>query len=235
MVRQPKNFSIILSHFFISRIVFIVTDNKRVTHTVLHLDINAPQLEKILNRKLYSSKKLCICNSNFRCITFFFCRSTSMLRKPKELLKNFPFLDWKKSSQICKIKWPRKRLTESNSNSYLQMQIETSGKSTILNLKHILCQRYIYLIPIFDSQFQISQFPNDFLFAFQHKNTFNRVFIGCSVSHLLTSSLRQCLKPEHSVIYIETPLFLLHMSNEILLRFKEYMNNEAEVKFWNTQ
>ena len=31
-------------------------DNKRVTHTVFHLDINAPQLEKILNRK--SSNKL---------------------------------------------------------------------------------------------------------------------------------------------------------------------------------
>ena len=114
------------------------------------------------------------------------------------------------------------------------MQIETSGKSTILNLKPILCQRYIYLIPKFDSQFQMSQFPNDYLFAFQHKNTFNRVFIGCSVSHLLTSSLRQCMKPEHSVIYIETPLFLLHMSNEILLRFKEYMNNEAEVKIQNS-
>ena len=128
-------------------------DNKRVTHTVFHLDINAPQLEKILNRKLYSSKKLCICNSNFRVLRVFFCRSTLMLRKPKELLKNFPFLDWKKSSQICKIKWPGKRLTEFNSNFYLQMWIETLGKSTILNLRHILCQRYIYLIPIFESQF----------------------------------------------------------------------------------
>ena len=39
----------------------------------------------------------------------------------------------------------------------------------------------------------------------------------------------QCVKPKTAIIYMETPLFLLHMSNEILQKFKEHMTSEAEV------
>ena len=61
---------------------------------------------------------------------------------------------------------------------------------------------------------------------------FFRLFIGCSVSHLLSSSLMQCVKPKTAIMYMETPLFLLHMSNEILQKFKEHMTSEAEVCNW---
>ena len=39
----------------------------------------------------------------------------------------------------------------------------------------------------------------------------------------------QCVKPKTAIMYMETPLFLLHMSNEILQKFKEHMTSEAEV------
>ena len=60
-------------------------------------------------------------------------------------------------------------------------------------------------------------------------NLFYRIFIGCSVSHLFTTSLIQCMKPQKSIIYMETPLYLLHMSNEILQKFMDYMKDEAKV------
>ena len=60
-------------------------------------------------------------------------------------------------------------------------------------------------------------------------NVFYRIFIGCSVSHLFTTSLIQCMKPQKSIIYMETPLYLLHMSNEILQKFMDYMKDEAKV------
>ena len=60
-------------------------------------------------------------------------------------------------------------------------------------------------------------------------NVFYRIFIGWSVSHLFTTSLIQCMKPQKSIIYMETPLYLLHMSNEILQKFMDYMKDEAKV------
>ena len=70
---------------------------------------------------------------------------------------------------------------------------------------------------------------NETYFVTKHKHIFDRVFIGCSVSHLFTASLMQCLKPQKAMIYMETPLFLLHMSNEILHKFKEYVKDEKGV------
>ena len=42
----------------------------------------------------------------------------------------------------------------------------------------------------------------------------------------------QCVKPKTAIIYMETPLFLIHMSNEIIKKFKEHMTSEAEVCYY---
>ena len=64
-------------------------------------------------------------------------------------------------------------------------------------------------------------------FVSKHKDKFDRVFIGCSVTQLLTKSLVHCLKRSASskkvTIYLETPLYLLHMADDIQQKYKKYI------------
>ena len=63
-------------------------------------------------------------------------------------------------------------------------------------------------------------------FVSKHKDKFDRVFIGCSVTQLLTKSLVHCLKRSSGkkvAIYFETPLYLLHMADEIQQKYKKYI------------
>jgi hypothetical protein len=66
-------------------------------------------------------------------------------------------------------------------------------------------------------------------FVAKHKGQFDQVFVGCSVTHLLTSSLAHCLKVQkESGLSVETPLYLLHMSRDVQERFKEYLSEKAK-------
>ena len=70
------------------------------------------------------------------------------------------------------------------------------------------------------------------LFVSKHKHKFDTVFIGCSVTHLLTKSLIKCLKrPPKMTIHLETPLYLLHMADDIQQKYKQYLKRIANVSF----
>merc|ERR1711953_1360202 len=43
------------------------------------------------------------------------------------------------------------------------------------------------------------------LFVEKHKRKFQRVFVGCSITHLLTAGLRECLNQIECNLYLETP------------------------------
>jgi hypothetical protein len=55
-------------------------------------------------------------------------------------------------------------------------------------------------------------------------NKFDVSFIACSVAHLFSTEFARNVVSGGTVI-LETPLFLLHMSNEIQEKFKEHLRN----------
>ncbi len=54
------------------------------------------------------------------------------------------------------------------------------------------------------------------------------IFISCATTHLLTFRLIKALKTDGS-IWVETPLYLLHMAHEVQERFKEYIGRISQV------
>ena len=49
--------------------------------------------------------------------------------------------------------------------------------------------------------------------------------------YYLLTGLKECLNPIESNLYLETPVFLIHMSNEVLEKFKEYIQLVCKVKW----
>ena len=58
----------------------------------------------------------------------------------------------------------------------------------------------------------------------EFENKFDVSFIACSVAHLFSTEFARNVVSGGTVI-METPLFLLHMSNEIQEKFKEHLRN----------
>ena len=74
--------------------------------------------------------------------------------------------------------------------------------------------------------------PTDMtLFVERCSKKFDRVFIGCSVTQLLTKGLLACLKTGKVNVYMETSLYLLHMADQIQARYKQYLKKFAKVRF----
>ena len=67
------------------------------------------------------------------------------------------------------------------------------------------------------------------LFVERCKRKFDRIFIGCSVTNLLTKGLLVCLKPKKVSIYVETSLYLLHIADPIQVKYKGYLENFVSV------
>ena len=63
------------------------------------------------------------------------------------------------------------------------------------------------------------------LFVERCKQKFDRVFIGCSVTHLLTKGLLVCLKRKKVSVYVETSLYLLHIADPIQVKYKEHLQS----------
>merc|ERR1711974_298924 len=61
------------------------------------------------------------------------------------------------------------------------------------------------------------------LFVERCKEKFDRVFIGCSVTNLLTKGLLVCFKPKKVSVYVETSLYLLHIADPIQVKYKGYL------------
>ena len=71
----------------------------------------------------------------------------------------------------------------------------------------------------------VSSGEKDLLTRHKYHSTFDVVFIGCGVTHFLEESFVKNLKgDQESVIYVETPLFLLHIANEVQEKFKDHLN-----------
>lgn len=73
--------------------------------------------------------------------------------------------------------------------------------------------------------------PEDMtFFVGKNKEKFDRVFIGCSLTQLLTKGLLACLKRTSGIkIYVETSLYLLHMADQIQVQYKNYLKKIAKV------
>ena len=73
--------------------------------------------------------------------------------------------------------------------------------------------------------------PDDVtIFVERCKEKFDRVYVGCSVTQLLTKGLMACLKGSQKVsVYLETSLYLLHMADQIQVKYKQYLAKFAKV------
>ena len=67
------------------------------------------------------------------------------------------------------------------------------------------------------------------IFVGRNSNLFDRVYIGCSVTQLLTKGLLACLKRAQVQVFVETSLYLLHMADVIHVKFKQYLAKIARV------
>lgn len=74
--------------------------------------------------------------------------------------------------------------------------------------------------------------PEDMTFFVEkNKEKFDRVFIGCSLTQLLTKGLLACLKRSSGIkIYVETSLYLLHMADQIQVQYKNYLKRFVKVQ-----
>ena len=58
----------------------------------------------------------------------------------------------------------------------------------------------------------------------KYHGKFDMIFVSCSLTHLLTLNMAKNLKDaKESVIFVETPLYLLHIAKEVLAKYREHL------------
>ena len=63
----------------------------------------------------------------------------------------------------------------------------------------------------------------------KYHGKFDRIFVSCALTHLLTANMSKNLKGVKGVssIYVETPLYLLHIAKEVLAKYREHLMKTA--------
>ncbi len=56
---------------------------------------------------------------------------------------------------------------------------------------------------------------------------FNSAFIGCGVTHFLTAELARRMRLG-AAIYVESPVFLLHVANEVVVKFRDHLQQTCK-------
>lgn len=68
----------------------------------------------------------------------------------------------------------------------------------------------------------VSSAEKDLLDRKKFAQLFDVAFVGCSVTHLLEKGFEDNFK-EQAIVYVETPLYLLHIAKEVQAKFKEHL------------
>lgn len=80
-----------------------------------------------------------------------------------------------------------------------------------------------------DHFFQIQEDQPLNSFSKKHLDSFDCIFVSCSLTHLLSPNLTMLLRQD-ARIFIETPSFLLHMTDDVLETFRQHVASASKVK-----
>ena len=74
-----------------------------------------------------------------------------------------------------------------------------------------------------------SWLDHDLLSKPKFHGRFSATFIGCSVTHLAADSFTANMAAGgDAFLLIETPLYLLHIADEVLVKFKEHLKSAGQ-------